>query len=45
MPPLMLKPGVTQRIYFLMEGISGSSEISRRLLVSLGVVPTYMVLA
>jgi hypothetical protein len=45
MPPLTLKPGQTQRIYFLMEGLNGSSEISRRLKVSVGVVPTYMVLA
>ena len=45
MPPLTLKPGQTQRVYFLMEGINGSSEISRRLKVSVGVVPTYMVLA
>jgi hypothetical protein len=45
MPPLTLKPGITQRIYFIMEGINGSSEISRRLKVSVGVVPTYMVLS
>jgi hypothetical protein len=45
MPPLTLKPGQTQRLYFLMEGVNGSSEISRRLKVSVGVVPTYMVLA
>jgi hypothetical protein len=45
MPPLTLKPGQTQRIYFLMEGLNGSSEISRRLKVSVGVVPTYMVLS
>jgi hypothetical protein len=45
MPPLTLKPGLTQRLYFIMEGINGSSEISRRLKVSVGVVPTYMVLS
>jgi hypothetical protein len=45
MPPLTLKPGITQRIYFIMEGINGSSEIGRRLKVSVGVVPTYMVLS
>jgi hypothetical protein len=45
MPPLTLKPGVTQRLYFLMEGLNGSSEISRRLKLSVGVVPTYMVLS
>ena len=45
MPALMLRPGVTQRLYFLMEGINGNSEIKRQLRVSLGVVPAYMVLA
>ena len=45
MPALMLRPGVTQRLYFLMEGINGNSEGKRQLRVSLGVVPAYMVLA
>ena len=45
MPALMLRPGVTQRLYFLMEGVNGNSEGKRQLRVSLGVVPAYMVLA
>ena len=29
MPAIQLQPGLTQRLYFLMEGTAGSSEISR----------------
>ena len=45
MHPLTLRPGVKQRLCFLMEGANGSSEISRRLKISVGVVPAYMVLS
>lgn len=45
MEPITLQPKTGQRLYFLMEGTAGSTEISRKLKVSLGVVPTYMVLA
>lgn len=45
MPSITLQPGKTHRFYFLMEGSAHSSEISRTLDVSIGVVPAYMVIA
>lgn len=45
MEPITLQPKIGHRLYFLMEGTAGSTEISRKLNVSLRVVPTYMVLA
>jgi hypothetical protein len=45
MPPIRLIPHQDQRIYFLMEGTAGSSEITRDISVQVGVVPTFMVMS
>ena len=45
MQPFSLRPAQNHRFYFLMEGSSRSSEISRSLTVSLGLVPSNLVMA
>jgi hypothetical protein len=45
MPDITLLPATDQRLYFLIEGTAGSTEIDRQLIVSLYAVPQHMVLA
>lgn len=45
MNPLEIRANRSHRLYFLIQGLNGSSEVGRRVLASLSVVPTYMVLS
>lgn len=41
---ITLKPNSAQRLYFLMEGTAGSTEITRKMNVIVSAVPSYLVL-